>query len=76
MARLLIVDDDDACRETLAETLQGLGHEAVQAASGVDALALAAHTRSAAVFLDHRMPGMDGLEVLAALLPGWPAFPR
>ncbi|RCW70560.1 Fis family sigma54 specific transcriptional regulator [Pseudorhodoferax soli] len=67
MARLLIVDDDDACRETLAETLQGLGHEAVQAASGVDALALAVRTRFAAVFLDHRMPGMDGLEVLAAL---------
>ncbi|KQP35539.1 sigma-54 dependent transcriptional regulator [Pseudorhodoferax sp. Leaf274] len=67
MARLLIVDDDDAFRETLAETLQGLGHEPVQASSGADALALAAHTRFAAVFLDHRMPGMDGLEVLAAL---------
>ncbi|CAN7576682.1 sigma-54 dependent transcriptional regulator [Pseudorhodoferax sp. LjRoot39] len=67
MARLLIVDDDDAFRETLAETLQGLGHEPVQAASGDQALALAARQRFAAVFLDHRMPGMDGLQVLAAL---------
>ncbi|PZQ03227.1 MAG: sigma-54-dependent Fis family transcriptional regulator [Variovorax paradoxus] len=67
MARLLIVDDDDAFRETLAETLQGLGHEPVQAASGEQALALAARSRFAAVFLDHRMPGMDGLQVLAAL---------
>lgn len=67
MARLLIVDDDDAFRETLAETLQGLGHEPVQAAGGEEALALAARSRFAAVFLDHRMPGMDGLQVLAAL---------
>jgi two-component system NtrC family response regulator len=67
MARLLIVDDDDAFRETLAETLQGLGHEPVQAGGGEEALALAARQRFAAVFLDHRMPGMDGLQVLAAL---------
>nr|WP_145545952.1 sigma-54 dependent transcriptional regulator [Variovorax boronicumulans] len=67
MARLLIVDDDDAFRETLAETLQSLGHEPVQAASGEQALTLAARSRFAAVFLDHRMPGMDGLQVLAAL---------
>ncbi|GHC86847.1 sigma-54-dependent Fis family transcriptional regulator [Pseudorhodoferax aquiterrae] len=67
MARLLIVDDDDAFRETLAETLQGLGHEPAQAAGGEQALALAARSRFAAVFLDHRMPGMDGLQVLAAL---------
>jgi two-component system NtrC family response regulator len=67
MARLLIVDDDDAFRETLAETLQGMGHEPVQAGGGEEALALAARQRFAAVFLDHRMPGMDGLQVLAAL---------
>ncbi len=67
MARLLIVDDDDAFRQTLAETLHGLGHEPVQAAGGEEALALTARQRFAAVFLDHRMPGMDGLQVLAAL---------
>ena len=67
MARLLIVDDDRAFRETLVETVESLGHEAVQAASGEEALALVAHTRFAAVFLDHRMPGMDGLQTLTAL---------
>lgn len=75
MASLLIVDDDHAFRETLAETLQSLGHEVVQAANGEEALASAARGRFAAVFLDHRMPGMNGLEVLAALRARVPVLP-
>ena len=67
MARLLIVDDDDAFRETLAETLEGLGHTVDQAASGDEALACMPRQRYDTVFLDHRMPGMDGLQTLAAL---------
>ena len=67
MARILIVDDDDAFRETLAETLQSLGHETSEAGSGAEGVAAAQRTRFDAVFLDHRMPGMDGLETLAAL---------
>lgn len=67
MARLLIVDDDDAFRETLSETLQSLGHETVAVASGTEAVEQVSCTRFDAVFLDHRMPGMDGLETLAAM---------
>ena len=67
MARILIVDDDDAFRDTLAETLQSLGHETAQADSGSEGVAAAQRTRFDAVFLDHRMPGMDGLETLAAM---------
>ncbi len=67
MARLLIVDDDDAFRETLAETLQSLGHDTVEAARGAEAIDAMRHARFDAVFLDHRMPGMDGLETLAAM---------
>ncbi|KQP15080.1 sigma-54 dependent transcriptional regulator [Pseudorhodoferax sp. Leaf267] len=75
MARLLIVDDDRAFRETLAETLDSLGHEAVQAASGEQALAVAAASRFDAVFLDHRMPGINGLDTLAALRARLPRLP-
>lgn len=67
MAHLLIVDDDDAFRDTLAETLEGLGHETVAVASGAEAIEMASRERFDAVFLDHRMPGMDGLQTLAAL---------
>ncbi|CAM3607834.1 sigma-54-dependent transcriptional regulator [Paracidovorax anthurii] len=67
MARLLVVDDDDAFRDSLAETLQGLGHEVHAAPGGEQALRLMERTRYGAVFLDHRMPGMDGLETLRAM---------
>ena len=67
MAHLLIVDDDHAFGETLAETLQDLGHEAITVTSGAEAIEMAARERFDVVFLDHRMPDMDGLQTLAAL---------
>ncbi|MFS2167360.1 sigma-54-dependent transcriptional regulator [Variovorax sp. Varisp62] len=69
MAHLLIVDDDNAFRDTLAETLQGLGHGVVATASGAEALETLSSSREGfdAVFLDHRMAGMDGLQTLAAM---------
>ncbi|AVT04252.1 sigma-54-dependent transcriptional regulator, partial [Paracidovorax avenae] len=75
MARILAVDDDAAFRESLVETLQGLGHEVHEAASGDEALRQAGRHRYAAIFLDHRMPGMDGLETLAALAARVPELP-
>ncbi len=64
MARILIVDDDAALRESLAEALADLGHVAELAAEGRVALARLAAGGIEAVLLDLRMPGMDGLEVL------------
>ncbi len=75
MARILAVDDDAAFRESLVETLQGLGHEVHEAASGDEALQQAGRHRYAAIFLDHRMPGMDGLQTLAALAARVPELP-
>ena len=75
MARVLIVDDDDAFRETLAETLEGLGHGVTSAASGREALDVLSRERVEAVFLDHRMPGMDGLQTLAAMQAQLPEMP-
>ena len=67
MARVLIVDDDAALREGIAETLGDLGHVAEQAENGARALARLARGGIDAVLLDLRMPGMDGLAVLKAL---------
>ncbi len=67
MARVLIVDDDAALREGIAETLGDLGHEAEEVGDGAAALARLALGGVDAVLLDLRMPGMDGLAVLRAL---------
>ena len=70
MPTVLIVDDDAALREGLAETLSDLGHHAEQAADGAAALARLAEGGVDAVLLDLRMPGMDGMEVLRRLRAG------
>jgi DNA-binding NtrC family response regulator len=67
MAVILIVDDDAAMRDTLREVLTDLGHEPHLAESGAAALALLSGTRIDAALIDLRMPGMDGLELLASI---------
>jgi DNA-binding NtrC family response regulator len=65
MANVLIVDDDAALREGLAETVADLGHVPRVTASGREALALLTANDIDCVLLDLRMPGgMDGIEVL------------
>jgi DNA-binding NtrC family response regulator len=65
MPTVLIVDDDAAMRDGLAETVRDLGHDALTARSGREALSLLGDPRIGAVLLDLRMPGeMDGMEVL------------
>jgi DNA-binding NtrC family response regulator len=64
MATVLIVDDDAALREGLAETLTDLGHTPRTASSGREGLA-ALSEEIDAVLLDLRMPGgLDGIDVL------------
>ena len=68
MATILIVDDDRALREGLAETVADLGHTPLPAASGSEALARLGDTAVAAVLLDLRMPGdLDGMATLARI---------
>jgi DNA-binding NtrC family response regulator len=65
MPTILIVDDDAALRDSLAETVRDLGYHARLATSGRDALAILASNEVHGVLLDLRMPGgMDGIEVL------------
>lgn len=75
MARILVVDDDDAIRRVLRALFERAGHEVVVAASADDALAMVAdgaEGRPEAVVSDVLMPGMNGLqfyEHLAARAP-------
>jgi two-component system NtrC family response regulator len=67
MPTILIVDDDPAVRESLAEALTDMGHTALEAPDGETALALVGDRAIDAILLDLRMPGLDGLEVLRRL---------
>ncbi|WP_250517144.1 sigma-54 dependent transcriptional regulator [Caballeronia sp. INDeC2] len=68
MATILIIDDDDAFREGLAETMQDLGHTPLEARSGEAALErLRERGAPDCIFLDFRLPGADGLAVLESL---------
>jgi CheY-like chemotaxis protein len=67
MATVLIVDDDAALRESIAETLADLGHDPIEAVDGRAALARLRQPGVDAVLLDLRMPGLDGMEVLRQL---------
>ena len=78
MANILIIDDDDAFREGLAETVQDLGHSPTEAPSGEEALRqLRKRPAPECIFLDFRLPGADGLAVLETLrkMPGLQSVP-
>jgi two-component system nitrogen regulation response regulator NtrX len=65
--KILIVDDEDAIRSTLKMILEYEGYEVLLAANGPLGLRLAEKERPDIVFLDVKMPQMDGLEVLKAI---------
>jgi CheY-like chemotaxis protein len=61
--RVLVVEDDPSLREIYAGALEGFGHDVRTASDGAAALAaLANGWEPCIVFLDLRMPGMDGWE--------------
>ena len=67
MARLLVVDDEKGIREALVQLFEYEGHDVRAAEDGPDALLTAESFHPDVIFLDVKMPGMDGLDVLARL---------
>ena len=65
--RILVVDDADDCRESLAIALELAGGEVRTAADGMAALEAAALFGPDVVLLDLRMPKMDGYETAKRL---------
>lgn len=64
-ARLLVIDDDAAIRDTMRMLLEYDGYDVVLAGSGQEGLNSIEREPPDLVFLDVKMPGMDGLEVLS-----------
>jgi nitrogen regulation protein NR(I) len=65
--RILVADDEDGVRWVLEKGLREAGYDVVVAKDGEAALRLAEGEPCDLVFLDVRMPGVDGLTVLGQL---------
>lgn len=68
MARVLIVDDTEIVRKALELAVRKMGHEAESTADALSALELARLRPPDLALLDYRMPGMDGVTLLGALM--------
>jgi two-component system, NtrC family, response regulator AtoC len=66
---VLVADDDSTIRRNLVRLLQSEGYQTIEAADGDEALAGVRAKNPDAVLLDLKMPGRDGLKVLAELQP-------
>lgn len=67
MATVLIVEDEAPVRELLAELVQQMGHQALQAAHGREALAVVEAERPDLVLADVMLPILGGLELCRRL---------
>jgi two-component system, cell cycle sensor histidine kinase and response regulator CckA len=70
--RILVVDDESAVRETLAEMLVAANHEVELADSGLEAVQKLRRMNFDFVFTDLSMPEMDGWETARAIRKYWP----
>ena len=69
----LVVDDVEDNREVLSGLLERAGIEVTMASSGAEALQLIAQQIPHIIFMDVRMPVMDGLTAVRQLRERWPA---
>jgi len=65
--RVLIVDDDVGMTKTLGDILELVGHEPTIAQSGPEAIECVKSARFDCIFMDIRMPGMNGVEAFKTI---------
>ena len=66
--KILIIDDEAPIRASLKEILEYENYQVIEAEDGAEGLKLATKFAFDVVFCDIKMPKMDGLEVLDALV--------
>src|SRR5512134_524371 len=72
---ILIVDDEANLRKTVASILQRAGFQVTTAGNAHEALALLSGHRFDLVFMDIRMPDMNGLDALKSVHGMYPQLP-
>ncbi|MBA2528140.1 MAG: PAS domain S-box protein [Pyrinomonadaceae bacterium] len=69
---ILVIDDEDSVRETLADMLGALKHKVELATGGQEAVRMLAAADFDLVFTDLAMPEMDGWETAREIRKRWP----
>jgi CheY-like chemotaxis protein len=64
---VLVVEDDGRSRKLVRDVLRADGLRTIEAASGADALAIAAEELPDVILLDLGLPDMNGIDVARAL---------
>ena len=72
---ILIIDDEASLRQTMARILQRAGYEVTTAANGTEGLALVSEHFFDLLYLDIRMPDINGLELLKTIHINFPELP-
>lgn len=75
LARVLVVEDDEAIRMGVCDALRFGGYEPLEAADGPRGLELATGGAIDLVLLDIMLPGLDGIGVLTQLRQSHPGLP-
>ncbi|MBI4598389.1 MAG: response regulator [Candidatus Omnitrophica bacterium] len=71
--KILVVDDETTMLETLSSFFSSRGYQMMTAASAEAALKLLAAEQPALIFIDIKLPGMNGLELLKEIKQRYPA---
>jgi two-component system response regulator HydG len=69
---IMIVDDEEIIRESFLHWFEKLGHQVEAAASGLEALEKLEKLPFEVLFVDIKMPGMDGIELLGKVKEEYP----
>lgn len=70
MAKVLVIDDEQAIRMLIVAILEDEGHSVVDARDGFEGLRLLAQEQPDVVVLDIMMPGIDGHETFRRIREG------
>ena len=74
-AHILVIDDEETIRLLFRETLQELGHAVMAADTSSEGVELVKSRNFDLIFLDLKMPGMDGAELFRLIKNVQPKVP-